>query len=90
LWIYQKDGRNYKKLLEGFGVSFEVKRNSTNRYRDILVVEANCCSKYLTTYKFDVNEYKEDKCLYVEDNKEDKISLKSCEDARNENNLWNR
>lgn len=65
IWIYEKTGARYKKLLFTGGETLEVKSNSANGYRNIFVrVHDSCCSSYLYTYKFDGEKYKESMCLF--------------------------
>ncbi|MGI8786995.1 MAG: hypothetical protein ACR2HG_04445 [Pyrinomonadaceae bacterium] len=85
IWIYGKHRKTYKQLLYGFGVEYKTKQNSTNGYRDILVVEhASCCSSYQTTYKFDGENYKEDKCSFIDSEKPSGKNVITCESARKE------
>ena len=78
-WIYGKFGNKYKKLLDTGGETLEVKRNSTNDYKNIFVrVHDSCCSAYLATYKFNGKKYKEASCLFEDHTPSGERYLMTC------------
>lgn len=78
-WIYGKFGNKYKKLLDTGGEILEVKKISTNGYKNIFVsVHDSCCSSYLETYKYNGAKYKEGNCLFEDYGTTGKKHITTC------------
>jgi hypothetical protein len=85
IWIVQKIGRNYKVLLRESAEDYEIKKTTTNSFRDIFIKHhMSCCSSYQTTYKFSKGKYRENKCQFVDYRTTGEKVVTTCaeEDAR--------
>ena len=62
-WIFRKTGRDYKLILDGYGQTFTVQKESSNGFRDIVVAShASATDSGLTLFRYEGGQYREAGC----------------------------
>ena len=66
-WIFQKAGKAYRVLLEGYGQTFTIQPNRTNGYNDVVVsMHGSATQSGLTDYRYDGTRYMRRGCYNAE------------------------
>lgn len=84
-WVFEKNGNNFRELLNESGETLTIKKSKTNNYNDIFIkYHFGAAESFQTTYKFNGSKYVESSCNFVSYSSEDKKSVMTCKEKDKE------
>ena len=84
IWIYTKEGTNYKRILSGIFIAYEILEEKENGYHKFVTIEhSSAAESYYQIFAFDKTSYKKQKCVKetysIDDKGIEKVKYGDCD-----------